>query len=75
MFNQILDPSTLVFMIPITAIVLGHFRRMAVIKQKKDSEIQRQVDLKFDQINQEIKELRDRLNEMIVRTDQPDRHH
>ena len=69
MFSQILNPETFIFMIPITVIVLGHFRKMAMIKQKRTSEIQKQLDFKFHQMNQEIKELRERINLMILSVD------
>ncbi len=69
MFSQILNPETFIFMIPITAIVLGHFRKMAMIKQKRTLEIQKQVDFKFHQMNQEIKELRERINLMVLSVD------
>lgn len=69
MFSQILNPETFIFMIPITAIVLGHFRKMAMIKQKRTSEIQKQLDFKFHQMNQEINQLRERINFIVLSVD------
>ena len=74
MLQQLLDPATLVLLIPITAIITGHFRRMAKIRYQNGLASQNQLEEKLNQLGQDVNELRERLNLVILTIDDVANH-
>ena len=75
MLERLLDPGTLVLLIPITAIIAGHFRRMAKMRYQQGILIkQNQRDEKLEQLGKDINELRERLNQVILTIDDVANH-